>query len=144
MVVSNVVPRISISPDQLEAVRRVVGAESARDVPVHAAMSGGWEVSVERLVAQVLEAIALQGSVMIARIPDELTSTAAADLLSVSRPTLMKWVQEGKLPSFKVGSHTRFRRTDVEELKAKREQDRLAAFDALRAFDEAHPEFSGD
>lgn len=70
--------------------------------------------------------------------PDELSSSTAADILGVSRPTLMKWAKEGKIPSFKVGTHTRFRRDEVLELKRLRAKKRSDAFDELREFELAN------
>ncbi|OAV61806.1 helix-turn-helix domain-containing protein [Enteractinococcus helveticum] len=91
--------------------------------------------SIQKLLASALHSLAKNGSVSIGQIPEELTSTTAADLLSVSRPTLMKWVEAGEISSHKVGTHTRFKRQDVLALKMQREQDRREAFAELRALD---------
>ena len=37
--------------------------------------------------------------------PDVLTTSEAAELLGLSRPTLAKWADEGRLPSHKAGTH---------------------------------------
>ncbi|MDU0347682.1 helix-turn-helix domain-containing protein [Actinomyces sp. MRS3W] len=101
--------------------------------------SDGREVeltpNVQRALFAALAAIAEHGEVMIGRVPDELTSTVAADMLGVSRPTLLKWSRNGVLDSFKVGSHTRFRREDVVRLRDERERERRRAFEELRALD---------
>lgn len=44
----------------------------------------------------------------------------------------MKWVRQGRIDSFKVGTHTRFKREDVLRLQAERMEERRAAFAALR------------
>ena len=67
--------------------------------------------------------------------PEKLSSTSAAELLGVSRPTLMKWAKEGRINSFKVGTHTRFNRDDVLALKRSMEKNRNDAFEELRAFE---------
>ena len=82
-----------------------------------------------------LACLAENGEVSIGRVPDQLTSTAAADMLGVSRPTLLRWTREGKISSTKVGTHTRFRRDDVIEFRNARERERRQAFNALRALD---------
>ncbi|WP_286955165.1 MULTISPECIES: helix-turn-helix domain-containing protein [Corynebacterium] len=88
--------------------------------------------NVEQMLLQTLDSIAKSGEVTIGRIPEELTSTAAADLLGVSRPTLLKWAREGKIDSFKVRTHTRFRREEVFRLKEERATERSRAFVTLR------------
>ena len=48
--------------------------------------------------------------------PDSyLTLREVAELLKLSEKTLYRLVQQGKLPSFKVGGSWRFRRTDIEK-----------------------------
>ena len=82
------------------------------------------------MLLATLTSVAENGEATIGRLPDELTSTVAADILSVSRPTLMKWVRQGRIDSFKVGTHTRFKREDVLRLQAERMEERRAAFAA--------------
>jgi len=74
----------------------------------------------------------VQGDVTLRAMPDELTTTTAASLLGVSRPTLMKLIESKELPATKVGSHHRLRAQDVLALRDKREKARRAAFDELR------------
>lgn len=90
---------------------------------------------VQKALLEALALIATEGGVAIGRVPEELTSTTAADMLGVSRPTLLRWSREGVIPSFKVGSHTRFHREDVIALRASRERKRRQAFEELRALD---------
>lgn len=90
---------------------------------------------LQEVLLDTLKALAGSGEVFIGKMPDELTSTVAADTLGVSRPTLMKWVQEGTIDSHKVVSHARFRREDVLALKKQRAQARRDAFAELRALD---------
>lgn len=42
-----------------------------------------------------------------------LTTSQAAVLLGVSRPTLVAWLEAGRIPYHQVGSHRRVRRSDV-------------------------------
>ncbi|MGQ7788325.1 helix-turn-helix domain-containing protein [Nesterenkonia sp. K-15-9-6] len=92
--------------------------------------------SVERALMATLRAMAEGKSPHIGTLPEQLTSTVAADLLGVSRPTLMKWVKDGEIEPFKVGSHNRFHRDEVLALKAKRKAKREEAFDKLRALED--------
>jgi excisionase family DNA binding protein len=97
---------------------------------------GGTTIEVpdalRRLVRQVLDTVAADGTVRIGPLPEELTTTLAAAVLGMSRPTLMRFVAAGEVPSHQVGSHTRFRAADVlafdEALRARQR----AAFDELR------------
>lgn len=54
-----------------------------------------------------------KNTLTIGSLPSELTTTAAADLLGISRTTLMKRIHRGEIPSHKVGTHTRLKASDV-------------------------------
>ncbi len=88
-----------------------------------------------RFISNVLNGVA-RGPVSVQALPDDLTTTTAAEMLAVSRPTLMKWVRSEELASHKVGSHTRLKTQDVLEFRTRLRSQREAAFDALRAWDE--------
>lgn len=86
---------------------------------------------VGRLIQQVLEALASGSTVTVSAVPSEVTTSTAAAMLGISRPTLMKMVRDGTIPAHKVGTHTRLRTEDVHAaLRARRERER-AAFAAL-------------
>lgn len=87
---------------------------------------------IQRMLMATLASVAANGEAVVGRLPAELTSTVAADILGVSRPTLMKWAREGRIEGFKVGSHTRFKREDVQRLHAERKKEQAEAFEALR------------
>lgn len=76
----------------------------------------------------------------------ELTTQQAADLLNVSRPYVVKLIDEGTLPGHKVGAHRRVYASDVEEYKRAREITTRKAADELTALTEEmglyHPERS--
>ncbi len=76
-----------------------------------------------------------QGNVTMRAMPEELTTSTAAGILGISRPTLMKLIVSNELPSTKVGSHHRLSVHDVLALRDKREQARRTAFDELRELD---------
>lgn len=85
----------------------------------------------------VLNAMAEGRSVSVTTMPEDLTTTAAAGLLGMSRPTLMKIVREGRIPSHKVGSHHRLRSADVLALRNELRQERQqAVFDVMDLEDE--------
>lgn len=82
-----------------------------------------------------IKALTESGDVAITRMPEQLTSTSAADVLGISRPTLMKWARAGKIESFKVGTHTRFHRDDVLSLKHQVAKEQDEALERLRSFE---------
>lgn len=85
------------------------------------------------LIRQVLEAVATGRPVTVAALPRELTTSNAAALLGVSRPTLMKMIDREEVPVHKVGTHTRLASEDVLALRAERRVRERAAFEQLRA-----------
>ena len=101
-------------------------------------------IDVQRLISQVLASVAQRGEVTISRVPEELTSTVAAEILGVSRPTLMKWAKEGKIATHKRGTHNRFKRDDVLKLKQQRAEERMQAFREWREFEEESELSSAD
>lgn len=137
--------RITISGETVSAVRETAVPQGSSLVLRHS--DGGEDAlppRVQALVVQALQAIADQGSVTIGGLPDQLTSTTAADLLGISRPTLMKWVSEGRIDASKKGTHARFKREDVLELRRRNADARRVAFEELRSFDDENEEFLAD
>lgn len=88
------------------------------------------------LIGQVLEAMASGGTVTIGALPDELTTTVAAEQLAISRPTLMKLIREGQIPAHKVGSHNRVKTSDVLAFKRQRLERQRKALEDLRALED--------
>jgi excisionase family DNA binding protein len=65
-----------------------------------------------------------------------LTSQQAADLLGMSRPTLVRLLDSGHLPFEKIGSHRRVLRRDVLAFRERRRQEQYAALDAMPFYDD--------
>ena len=62
----------------------------------------------------------------------------AADLLKVSRPFLIKLLEEQKIPFTKTGRHRRVRAVDLFAYKAERDHQRSEALSDMAALDAAH------
>jgi len=90
-----------------------------------------------RFLANLLHSVAAGATISTVSLPPVLTTTTAAQELGVSRPTLMKMIAAGDLPFTKVGSHTRLRRDDVSALRARRQDERRAAAQAVLRAGEA-------
>ncbi|MDM2382326.1 helix-turn-helix domain-containing protein [Mycobacteroides abscessus subsp. abscessus] len=88
------------------------------------------------LMRAVIDGVSRGATVTIHSLPRELTTTTAAKMLDMSRPTLMKLIAEKKLPAHKVGSHTRLLASDVTAFRSSQREAQRRAFDGLRELDE--------
>lgn len=108
-------------------------------IAVELSLSDGTRISLgeesSRLLLLILQGLH-SGRLMVESLPEELTTTLAAEFLGVSRPTLAKWIASGEIPSRKVGSHSRLMTSDVVKLRTQRVLERKQAFGRLRAFEE--------
>ena len=82
-----------------------------------------------RLIAQVLGALSQGKAVTVLPAEREFSTLAAANLLNVSRPFLIKQMEAKKLPYRMVGSH---RRVSAEDLMAYRQHMHAGQADALK------------
>lgn len=87
--------------------------------------------SALRLLVDILAELAEGNAVKVVPVHAELTTQEAADMLNVSRPHLVKLLEEGALPFHKAGKHRRVRFADLMRFKAQREQSSEDAMAAL-------------
>lgn len=85
---------------------------------------------VYRVLQQVVTALQQGLAVTVAPTTQTLTTQQAADLLGVSRPTVIKLLDSGKMPFERVGTH---RRILLRDLLTYREQRRAEQYAALEA-----------
>lgn len=83
------------------------------------------------LLMDILGAMASGQGVTLIPEDAELTTVQAADILHVSRPFLIKLLDEGQIPYRRVGKHRRIRMEDVMNYKQAIDQEREAVLDQL-------------
>jgi excisionase family DNA binding protein len=89
--------------------------------------------SAVTLLMDILGAMASGQSVTLIPQDAELTTVQAANILNVSRPFLIKLLEEGHIPYRKVGKHRRIRLEDVMRYKQSIDREREAVLDQLVA-----------
>lgn len=78
---------------------------------------------VFQLLRQIVHQMGEGKMVAIENIEEILTTQEAADMLRVSRPYLIKLLEEGKIPFTKVGLHRRIRFEDIRAYQRQREAE---------------------
>jgi excisionase family DNA binding protein len=90
------------------------------------------------MLMDILEAMAAGRGVTIIPENAELTTVQAAAVLNVSRPFLIRLLENGAIPHRKVGRHRRIRMEDVMDYKTRIDRDREAVLDQLVAEAQEH------
>ena len=86
---------------------------------------------VFKVLRGVVAAMADGEAVTIASVHQRLTTQEAADLLGVSRPTLVKLLESGEIPFEQPGRHRRVRLTDVLSYRQRRSIQRRESLDRM-------------
>ncbi|MDA8346287.1 MAG: helix-turn-helix domain-containing protein [Thermaerobacter sp.] len=100
--------------------------------------------SVFRILVRAVRDLSLGRSVAIIHYDQQLTTQQAADILNVSRPHLIKLVEDGKLPYHMVGTHRRIRMGDLLAFKEARDSERRSALRELRKVSESLGLYNGE
>lgn len=87
--------------------------------------------SALRLLLDIVTELADGNAVKVVPIHAELTTQEAADMLNVSRPHLVKLLEEGKLPYTRPSKHRRIKFLDLMNYKEAQDRESEAAMAAL-------------
>ena len=88
------------------------------------------------LIGEVFSIIARGDTLTLAPLSRQLTTQEAADLLNVSRPYLIKLIEQGVLQCTYTGTHRRLSLGEVLEYKAERSEARKTAMQELQSIAE--------
>ncbi|MEE8058497.1 MAG: helix-turn-helix domain-containing protein [Pseudomonadales bacterium] len=88
------------------------------------------------LLLEALTQLGEGNAVNLTPIHAELTTQEAADLLNISRPSLIKLLDEEKIPYHRVGNRRKVKFTDVSSYKDKIDDKRRKTLDELSDLDQ--------
>jgi excisionase family DNA binding protein len=130
----------TIAPTRAEAD---LAAKASRSLSRHAAgalkirMDDGEELtlpaSAAKMLTHMLTELSLGNAVTLVPAYAEFTTRQAADYLNVSRPHVVKLLEQAKMPFHMAGTHRRIKFSDLETFKQSHESSRLRALSELAA-----------
>ena len=89
--------------------------------------------SVYQVLRDIVHYMSHGVSVELMPVHSQLTTQEAAEILGVSRPHLVKLLEQEKVPHHKVGKHRRIRLDDLLVYKHRRDSKRREILDQIRA-----------
>lgn len=123
------------STQEMESMRHLLELFRSETQPAALVDGRGNRLELPQPIYDLLVRVAsaMQEGKVISLIPEtqELTTQAAANILGVSRPHLIKLLEDGQLPFHKVGAHRRIRMKDLITFQQTRDRERRAALDEL-------------
>ena len=129
--------------ENAEQLRTIVASQIREGEPTTLSLAvGGGDVqkmtlapALTAFLLAVLRLVSSGRGFRMIPVEAELTTQQAADLLNVSRPFLVKLLDEGDIPFTKTGRHRRVRADDLFVYKEKRDASRSKALGDLARVD---------
>ncbi len=119
------------------AVQEAAGREAAEPRYFLAGVGVGERVELPheayRVLRHVIEAMRRNLAVTVVPQTQTLTTQQAADLLGVSRPTVIKLLDSGRIPFERAGTHRRILLADLLAYRESRRAEQYAALEAMSA-----------
>lgn len=132
-----------IAPSKDEAEMAKIASRvlaRARDSSVNVIVDGGETLtlpkSITGFLVHILTELSNGNMVDIVPVHAELTTQEAANHLNVSRPYLIKLLEDRKIPFSKVGTHRRIRYEDLSTFMDEQEKRREVAMTEIAALDQ--------
>ena len=126
-------PATTLEPIEPSQQDRRQAAEAATHLSQgHLELDELPEVAVQ-LLAQILNELASGRALSVVPVESDMTTGEGADYLNVSRPYLVRLLDEGKIPFHRVGTHRRIYFHDIKAYKKEQDEASYAALAELQA-----------
>ena len=106
---------------------RVLASAAVREREMRVQLENGQTLvlpqGAARLLSHLLTEMGRGNAVTLIPVHAELTTQEAADYLNVSRPFLIRLLEEGRIKFHKVGTHRRVQFADLAAFKARSEEE---------------------
>ena len=126
--------RTVLPPEQSESLNAMVAAFPDEGKAALVGPDGHqWELPDQayKVLREVLDAMSKGLAITVVPQHTRLTTQEAADLLGISRPTLVKLLADGQIPFEQRGRHRRLLLTDVLDYQHRARSERKEQLDAL-------------
>jgi excisionase family DNA binding protein len=123
------------SEQEVQCIKELARILKIADSPAKLVTANGEQIpipeSVYQALCKVVHTMASGQAVAVVPEEQELTTQQAANFLNVSRPYLIKLLEQGEIPYIQVGSHRRVNFDDLKKYKQQRDAERSKFFQQL-------------